>query len=352
MRVRRGGQSSDEAFVAELYERLLGRAPDAAGAAEYARQLAAGSDRGEIALAIATSDEHREFVLRSHSPRRRDPTHYRLAVSSGGTDACWVFDVTDDTDFDHLESTIINDGYYEAPGVWSLEVDDDKRVMADLIARFAPRRALEIGCASGAVLRALLDLGVVADGVDISHMARDRAPDEVREHVHVGDLIDGDLGGLADNYDLVFGLDIFEHLNPNRLARYLDALRARVVDGGWLFTVVPAFGTDDVFGEVFPLYLRDWDADVAANRPFRTLHTDDDGYPMNGHLIWATTQWWVEQFARAGFVRRPEIERAIQTRYHAHFEAEPARRSCYVFTAGAALVDAAAVLDRLRIGES
>jgi SAM-dependent methyltransferase len=263
-----------------------------------------------------------------------------------------VFDVRDDADFDRMESAIIGDGYYEAPGVWSLEIDGDKRVMADLIARFAPTHALEIGCASGAVLRALLDLGVVAEGVDISNMARDRAPAEVREHIHVGDLLAGESLGLAHDYDLVFGLDIFEHLNPNRLARYLAALRARVVDGGWLFTVVPAFGTDEVFGEVFPLYLDEWDADVAANRPFRTLHTDDDGYPMNGHLIWATSGWWVEQFARAGFVRRPGVEAAIQERYRAHFEAEPARRSCYVFSAGAEPPDAAAVIDRLRMGNN
>jgi hypothetical protein len=129
----------------------------------------------------------------------------------------------------------------------------------------------------------------------------------------------------------VLGLDIFDHLNPNRLARYIEALRAVMVDGGTLFTVVPAFGDDTVFGEVFKMYLPEWDGDRAAGRPFRLLHCDDAGYPMNGHLIWAHTDWWVAQFARAGFVRRPDLETKIQSEFAGHFAVEPARKSCYVF---------------------
>ena len=89
-------------------------------------------------------------------------------------------------------------------------------------------------------------------------------PDDVRDRIHLGDLLDLD---LPTDYDLVFGLDIFEHLNPNRLDKYLAAIHERLVDGGVLFAVVPAFGTDAVFGEAFPLYLDEWQADLDA-RPF------------------------------------------------------------------------------------
>ena len=142
----------------------------------------------------------------------------------------------------------------------------------------------------------------------------------MRSRIHLGDL-----SGLTlpSDYDLVFGLDVFEHLNPNRLAQYLDILHARVVPGGRLFANIPAFGRDEVFGEVFPLYVTDWEHDVTANRPFHVLHCDDDGYPMNGHLIWAHTTWWVEQFQAAGFVREPEAEREIHERFASHFENEP-----------------------------
>ena len=77
--------------------------------------------------------------------------------------------------------------------------------------------------------------------------------------------------------------------------------------GGWLFVNIPAFGHDDVFGEVFPVYVAQWEHDIAADRPFRVLHCDDDGYPVNGHLIWAHTTWWVAQFEAAGFVRQPDV---------------------------------------------
>jgi len=136
---------------------------------------------------------------------------------------------------------------------------------------------------------------------------------------------------LPRDYDLVFGLDLFEHLNPNRFAAYCAALRERLVPGGWFVANIPAFGDDEVFGEVFPLYFSDWTADVAADRPFRVLHCDDDGYPMNGHLIWAHTRWWVEQFAAVGLHRQPDVERGIQERFADHFRIAPARKSMYVF---------------------
>jgi SAM-dependent methyltransferase len=238
--------------------------------------------------------------------------------------------VRDPSDFDWLESAIIDDGYYERVTVWSLEPDDDKRSMGELIASLEPRRALEIGCSSGAVMSVLARRGVHADGVEISRTAYDRAAPDARAHIHVGDLLDLE---LPSDYDLVFGLDVFEHLSHNRLARYCEALRARVQTGGLLFANIPAFGHDEVFGEVFPVYVAQWRDEIAANRPFRVLHCDDDGYPMNGHLIWAHANWWVEQFEAVGFARQQSVERELHERYADHFRVAPARRSFYVFRA-------------------
>ena len=88
-----------------------------------------------------------------------------------------VFEAETAADIDWLERAIIDYGYYEKPGVWVLDVDADKRVVAEIIAAFAPARALELGCAAGAVLQCLLDYGVVAEGVEISAMAIARAPE-------------------------------------------------------------------------------------------------------------------------------------------------------------------------------
>ncbi|HET9728607.1 MAG TPA: methyltransferase domain-containing protein [Acidimicrobiia bacterium] len=328
---RRGAAMNEadaRAFVDDCYRRLLGRPADPDGLRTYVALLRAGTSPAEIAMLLATSDEHRHHLLASALPRKRRPDHYRLALDLSGTQPFLAFDVRDASDFDWLEAAIIDGGYYEQPGVWSLEVDDDKRVMAQLLADLRPRRALELGCSTGAVIGELVARGVDAYGVEISRMAHDRASAALRERIHVGDLLTLE---LREQFDLVFGLDIFEHLNPNRFDDYVERLAALVEPDGWLVANIPAFGRDEVFGEVFPLYVASWDDDVAAGQPFRVLHCDDDGYPMNGHLIWAHTAWWVQQFSKAGFTRQPDVEHDVQARYGSHFDAHPARRSTYVF---------------------
>lgn len=250
-----------------------------------------------------------------------------------GTGTLLAFKVGDSSDFDWLEQAIIDNGYYEVPHVWPLKVDRDKRVMAELVASLCQGgRVLELGCASGAVLEGLALRGVDFAGVDISRMALARASARVRDHIRLGDILTVD---LEPGFDTIFGLDIFEHLNPNRLRAYLVRLRELLTDGGLVFANIPGFGEDEVFGEIFPRYLREWDEDAAAGRPFQHLHVGHDGYPISGHLIWADSSWWVAQFAAAGLQRRPAIESALHYKYDDYLRARsPARRSFYVFSAG------------------
>lgn len=244
-----------------------------------------------------------------------------------------AFKVSDRSDFDFMERAIIDNGYYELPHVWPLRVDRDKRVMAELVASLSQGgRVLELGCASGAVLEGLAVRKIPFTGIDISQMALKRASALVRDHIRIGDVLTTD---LEPGFDTIFGLDIFEHLNPNKLDAYLAKLRTLLVDGGLLFANIPGFGDDEVFGEIFPRYLPEWDDDAAAGRPFRYLHAGHDGYPINGHLIWAESSWWVQQFSNADLIRRPEIERALHRKYDAYMRVHsPARRSFYVFSAG------------------
>jgi SAM-dependent methyltransferase len=256
-----------------------------------------------------------------------------------------AFHAREPEDFDWLEAMILRHGYYEHEGIWCLDVDRDKRAMAEIVAAFAPSRALELGCSNGAVLRCLAELGVSAEGVEISRMAIGRAFPEIRDRIHHGDLL---TLPLRDGFDIVFGLDVFEHLNPNRLAEYLGRIFALLRPGGFLYACLPAFADDPVFGTVFPVYLRDWFEDVWQGRPFRLLHADGKGYPLNGHLIWAHSEWWVRQFEDRGFRREPEIERAIHERYDPLFDSNgPARRAFYIFSKNAALSARVAVIDRV-----
>jgi SAM-dependent methyltransferase len=249
-------------------------------------------------------------------------------------------------DFDWLETMIHRHGYYEHEGVWSLELSPDKRAMAEIMAAFRPRRALELGCATGPVLHYLRGLGVDAEGVEVSRMAVERAFPDVRDRIHHGDLL---ALGLDGEFDLVFGLDVFEHLNPNRLTAYLTRLAGLLRAGGYLYAALPAFGDDPVFGLAFPLYLRDWYQDVFLGQNFRLLHADGRGYPLNGHLVWADSRWWVRQFERAGLRRVEAIERAVHERYDRFFDGyAPARKAFYVFAGGAAAgAREEAVIDRL-----
>ncbi len=65
----------------------------------------------------------------------------------------------------------VEHGYYEKPGVRSFAVDKDKRVIAKIIGHFAATRCLELGCATGPVLKLLCEARIDAQDVEVSHLA-------------------------------------------------------------------------------------------------------------------------------------------------------------------------------------
>jgi Methyltransferase domain/Domain of unknown function (DUF4214) len=327
---------SDTAFIEEAYREILGREVDRDGLDHYRRVLRDGLSRSAVLLDLMRSEESIARLQPKAPPlvslRHLRPGHYRRAIDRTNGQTIDVFDAKSAEDFDWLEQMILTHGYYEKPGVWNLGVDFDKRTIAELIASFAPARALEIGCAAGAVLSCLEDLGIRAEGVEISASAIAQAPEQVRSRIHHGDLLALD---LPSAFDLVFGLDVFEHLNPNRLDRYLERIARLLRSEGRLFCNIPAFGADAMFGTVFPLYVDEWQSDAAGGRPFSALHVDEAGYPLHGHLIWADSAWWVAQFERRGFWRDLDAERALHARYDAYMDKHArARKAYYVFRRG------------------
>lgn len=343
--------ASDTAFIETAYFEILGRRPDLDGLNHYRHVLKNGVGRTAMLLEIIRSEEFVSNLektavsLSLPNLREQRPDRYSRTTDRTNGQRITVFDVESPSDFDWLESAIINYGYYEKPGVWILKVDTDKRVVAEMIASFAPERPLELGCAAGAVLECLQDHGIAAEGVEISAMAREKASPRVRERIHQGDLLTLDLGR---NYDMVFGLDVFEHLNPNRIDEYVTRLAAITTDDAFLFCNIPAFGEDPVFGTVFPLYVDGWEQDAAADRPFRRIHVDALGYPIHGHLTWAEWRWWTERFAAHGFRREPDVERAFHSKYDRYMSKHaPARRSYFVFSKGTRADRAAAIIGEI-----
>ncbi len=347
---------SDEEFLDHIYKKLLGREPDPVGRAHQLKFLRAGNSRAALILNITEAPEFVFKIVKDNIHayiellpiKDERPDRYEILSDRWGQERTWMFRVREEPDFDWLERKILENGYYERPGVWSFIIDEDKRMLADIAAEFGPRSVLDIGCANGAVLKCLQDKGIPGEGVEISRMALDKAIPEVGERIHFGDLL---ALRLTRRYELVLGLDIFEHFNPRRLAEYVQEIYRLTEDEGYLFANIPAYGRDKAFGEIFPVAYREWDDDIAAGRCFRAVPVDGYGYPKNGHLICAVTEWWVDQFERHGFRREVELERALHQRYDTAMEKiSPARRSYYVFSRSAKILKTKDIIRKISSG--
>lgn len=345
---------SDEEFLEHIYKKLLGREPDPVGKADQLKFLRAGYSRAALILNITEGPEFVFKIVRDNIHayiellpiKDERPKSFEILRNNSGTEKTWVFRVREAADFDWLERKIVENGYYERPGVWSFIIDEDKRMMANIAAEFAPQSVLDFGCANGAVLKCLYDKGIKGEGIEISRMALDKAIPEVRDQIHLGDLLSL---SLPHPYDVVLGLDIFEHLNPNKLGDYISRLVGLVKDSGYLYANIPAYGEDRVYGEIFKIDYQAWEEDAAGKKCFRTIPVDSYGYPKNGHIICAATEWWVSQFERAGFSRETGIEQTLHKIYdEAMKKISPARRSYYVFSKNADLNKNRAILKKLQ----
>lgn len=305
-------------YIQSVYHNLLGRDPDPDGMEYFFNFIKQGNSYDNLIKAIYTITISHEFinkvVVENKKKHKKSLVVLRsdryTELNNGNT---LIFRVENSSDFDWLEQMIIKNSYYETEGVWNLTIDSDKILMAEIFKEFTAVRVLELGCSTGAILKLLYDAGAIVRGIEISTYSIERAFPEIRNYIYHGDFLDESF--TEKQFSLVFGLDIFEHFNPNKLDRYINKIYESLENGGYLLCNIPAFGEDEVFGTIFPVYFDDWNEDIQSNRNFRLIDCDENGYPKNGHLIWASTQWWVRQFEKAGFKRDTERERIIHQKY-------------------------------------
>jgi SAM-dependent methyltransferase len=142
----------------------------------------------------------------------------------------------------------------------------------ELIANFAPNRVLDVGCATGHLVKAIRDLGVEVEGIDYSEWAVNNAVTPVVQ----GSALD--LPWEREDFDLVISQDFMEHMHPDDLPKVI-AEQVRVTRaGGAIAHLIPFYDTDP---------------------PVQ----------VDAHLCQATKDWWM-RFLRA----QPGIEIAHEPR--------------------------------------
>ena len=160
---------SDQIFLEKVYRLLFGREIDEEGLQRYSQLFQRGEDRFTVLSILLRSSEFINKVLSDNLPlkdiRHLKSERYQMAEDFVRQQQIPVFRACLEEDFDWLERLIQEMGYYERPGIWSYDVDLDKKVIAEILAYFAPQKALEIGCSNGAVLKGLNQMGFYGKGL-------------------------------------------------------------------------------------------------------------------------------------------------------------------------------------------
>jgi SAM-dependent methyltransferase len=180
------------------------------------------------------------------------------------------------------------------------------------------RNMLDIGCATGYVVEVLRELGLDAQGCDVSRFAVESATPGAKGHVRLADVMTG-LPWPERTFDVVSVLETLEHLPPDQVTQAIAEV-ARVC-GGFVYATIPSFGPNGGPGpdgffdnKVKPERLdhyRDLGGSYDGPVPYEDLATDKNGDPVEGHLTIASYTWWTRQFEDAGMTRRPDIEARI-----------------------------------------
>lgn len=271
-----------------------------------------------------------------------------------GRPACLI-EIEGPEDFDEILDRIHSTNYYGGDyharfsGQQAGRLIGHFWVVAELIRFLGPRRVVDAGCGRGDVLRVLTDVwGIDVLGVELSQDAVDNAWPSLRGRLHVGSL-DTALqelhaarpDGLAD---VLCGFDVWEHIDPRELAGAIAGFARSGTDDAIYVVVVPAYGTDRVFGEQHEFPFEDNRREYEAHEPWRFLYADptQPEIPYAGHLTYADTAWWERTFRENGLIRHDALERAL----HAVDPLlPPSVRSFYVLTRGTDVARARA--DRL-----
>jgi SAM-dependent methyltransferase len=330
-RFTRRGVFSPECVASALYRGILEREPDPAGFKDKIRLLRSGKGLEHVIRTFIDSAEFQSRSIQTLVPavpmpdlRASIPDRYEIQQVNGTSTT--VFIARTDADIALMEALINRHRYYDRFGVWSPVIDHDKEITAVIVRGLGARSCFELGCFTGPVLSLLVTAGVSVAGAEVSHLAFAMAYPNVREAMIFGDLLTLD---IDRRFDVVLCMDVLEHISPLRLDLYIAKIVTILDDDGYIYLNSPMWGEDNVFGISEEPYLEEWRS-VGAASYWRHWPCDEKGWPIHGHLVWASPAWWERKFAAYGLIRDRLVEQVIHRRLAGFFEHTPGRRSLFV----------------------
>jgi SAM-dependent methyltransferase len=252
-------------------------------------------------------------------------------------------------DYDTLVANIKETGYYETDylelhqGTRENAIFYHQMLLASLVYALKPESMLDLGCGRAESLFLLDLMGIPRTrGIDISQESIDQAFSQVRPKILCAGMSDGAdiLKANGEAFDTIMGLDIWEHLHPGELDRSIASTVSVAQDDAFFLFCIPAHGRDRLFGTSFPLEFEENREAFEAGQPFRFLSAEhiDPPIPAQGHLIWAGTQWWEEQFTSHGLVRAESLEAKLHEQFDRHLSAS--QRCFYLFRMNTSIAEA------------
>lgn len=163
-------------------------------------------------------------------------------------------------------------------------------------------KLLDIGAGAGAFVKACLDVGIDAWGVDISDAGRAIAPGELKPRLHVTDTTKAGwpqaIGCELGSLDVISALDLLEHIPLSDLPALFETFAELLKPGGLVFLNICTRGVDGEIDHTF--------------EPPCEVTVENSWLLVSGHVTIRRWDWWREQLEDYSFRPRYDLMQKCQ----------------------------------------
>jgi len=158
-------------------------------------------------------------------------------------------------DRDYFENGIITKKSNYIDYSWNRLGSYFQRTAKHIVNKFSPASALDVGCAKGFLVKALVDLGVNASGIDPSNYAISAVLPDIKERIKQG--IAQALPYEENLFDIVTCFDVLEHIHENEVPQVLSEM-FRVTKQWLIIRVVTKQLPNDVGSNHATIHNKEW----------------------------------------------------------------------------------------------